>query len=43
MALPWLFSRLGADPVSGSGPLATLVQNVLSLVIYFVVASAIVG
>lgn len=43
MLLPWVFSRLGADPAFGSGPLATVVQDVLSLLIYFVVASAIVG
>jgi magnesium transporter len=43
MTLPWLFSRLGADPAFGSGPLATVVQDLLSLVLYFVVASAIVG
>jgi magnesium transporter len=43
MVLPWLFSRLGADPAFGSGPLATVVQDLLSLLIYFAVASAIVS
>jgi magnesium transporter len=43
MVLPWLFSRVGADPAFGSGPLATVVQDLLSLLIYFVVAAAIVG
>ena len=41
MALPWLMSRLGRDPAFGSGPLATVVQDLLSLVIYFLTASAI--
>lgn len=34
MALPWLLLRLGADPAFGSGPLATVVQDLLSIVIY---------
>ncbi len=42
MALPWLLHRLGRDPAFGSGPLATVVQDLLSLVIYFAVAAAIV-
>jgi len=43
MVLPWLFDRLGADPAFGSGPLATVVQDLLSLIIYFTVASVVVG
>lgn len=35
LTLPWLLSRLGTDPAYGSGPLATIVQDVLSLLIYF--------
>ena len=35
MSLPWLMSRGGRDPAYGSGPLATVVQDLLSLVIYF--------
>jgi magnesium transporter len=42
MALPWLFQRLGRDPAFGSGPLATVIQDLLSIVIYFGVALAIV-
>lgn len=33
-SLPWLLGRLGTDPAYGSGPLATIVQDVLTLVIY---------
>lgn len=33
---PWLIARTGRDPAFGSGPLATIVQDVLSLLIYFV-------
>lgn len=42
MLLPWALARLGRDPAFGSGPLATIVQDVLSLLIYFVVARALV-
>jgi magnesium transporter len=43
MTLPWLMSRLGRDPAFGSGPLATVIQDLLSLVIYFAVAAAVMG
>jgi magnesium transporter len=42
LLLPALFSRLGFDPALGSGPLATVIQDVVSLLIYFAVASALV-
>jgi magnesium transporter len=41
MALPWMFHRLGRDPAFGSGPLATVVQDLLSIAIYFLAATAI--
>ena len=43
MLLPWLLRRLGRDPAFGSGPLATVIQDLLSLVIYFAVAGWLVG
>jgi magnesium transporter len=42
MALPALFQRLGRDPAFGSGPLATVVQDLLSIIIYFTIVSVIV-
>jgi magnesium transporter len=42
MSLPWLLDRLGLDPAFGSGPLATVVQDLLSIVIYFAIATAVV-
>lgn len=42
LVLPWLLARLGSDPAYGSGPLATIVQDVLSLLIYFGCVTAIV-
>lgn len=41
LLLPWLLNRFGADPAYGSGPLATVIQDVLSLVIYFTIVSSI--
>ena len=35
LALPWALARLGRDPAFGSGPLATVIQDVLSIAIYF--------
>lgn len=42
LLLPWLLARFGTDPAYGSGPLATIVQDVLSLLIYFGCVSVIV-
>jgi magnesium transporter len=42
LMLPWLLARVGSDPAYGSGPLATIIQDVLSLLIYFACVSAIV-
>lgn len=33
-ALPWLFQNWGLDPALGSGPVATVIQDVLSLAVY---------
>lgn len=38
MALPWIFQRLGADPAFGSGPLATVIQDLLSIAVYLAIA-----
>jgi magnesium transporter len=35
MVLPWALNRLGKDPAFGSGPLATVIQDLASIVIYF--------
>ena len=43
MALPWAIKRFGKDPAFGSGPLATVIQDLLSILIYFVIASYVVG
>ena len=43
MLLPWSFQRAGADPAFGSGPLATVIQDLLSIVVYLVTATIVVG
>lgn len=42
LALPWALQRLGTDPAFASGPLATVIQDLLSVLIYLLVASAVV-
>ena len=39
MALPAIFDAFDRDPAFGSGPLATVVQDLLSLLIYFAVVA----
>jgi magnesium transporter len=39
LLLPWVLSRAGKDPAFGSGPVATIIQDVLSLLIYFTIVS----
>ncbi|MHB0984384.1 MAG: magnesium transporter [Sulfuricella sp.] len=39
LLLPWLLSRFGVDPAYGSGPVATILQDLLSLLTYFVTVS----
>jgi magnesium transporter len=42
LLFPWALARMGKDPAFGSGPIATIVQDVLSLLIYFLVVSLMV-
>ena len=41
MALPWLLDSIGLDPAFGSGPLATVIQDLLSILLYFAIAAII--
>jgi magnesium transporter len=40
LLLPWGLARLGRDPALGSGPLATVIQDILSLLVYLGVVRA---
>jgi magnesium transporter len=39
LAVPFLFSKLKSDPANASGPIATIIQDLLSIAIYFIIAS----
>jgi magnesium transporter len=43
LMLPWFLGWLHRDPAFGSGPLATVVQDLLSIAIYLALAATIVG
>jgi magnesium transporter len=43
MALPWVLDRLDVDPAFGSGPLATVIQDLLSILIYLLIAVAVLN
>jgi magnesium transporter len=43
MALPWMLYHMGIDPAFGSGPLATVIQDLLSVTIYLALALVLVG
>lgn len=43
LLLPWLLARFGMDPAFGSGPVATVIQDVLSLLIYFAIVILLFG
>ena len=38
--IPWALQKSGKDPAIGSGPFATILQDLLSVIIYFSIASA---
>lgn len=40
LMIPYIFSRFSLDPADASGPVATIVQDILSIVIYFMIATA---
>ena len=40
--VPYLFRKLKLDPANASGPIRTIIQDILSIIIYFTVASAII-
>jgi magnesium transporter len=43
VSLPSLMQKLDLDPAFGSGPLATVVQDILSISIYLGIAVALLG
>jgi magnesium transporter len=43
LVFPWLLNRFGKDPAFGSGPLATVIQDLLSLTTYLTAVSLLLG
>ncbi len=41
LIIPFLFSKLKFDPANASGPIGTIVQDVMSVTIYFAIATAV--
>jgi magnesium transporter len=41
MVLPWILNTLRIDPAFGSGPLATVIQDLLSIWIYLMVTASV--
>ena len=37
LVFPWILARAGRDPAYGGGPPATIIQDVLTLLIYFAI------
>jgi magnesium transporter len=42
LVLPWILSSMGKDPAFGSGPISTVIQDLLSIAIYLALATMIV-
>lgn len=43
LLLPWALSKLNVDPAFGSGPMATVLQTVLTVLLYFEIMAAVLG
>jgi magnesium transporter len=43
LVFPWALQSLGKDPAYGSGPIATVTQDILTLAIYFCVVYLVLG
>ena len=43
LIIPYLLGRLKQDPANASGPIATMVQDILTVTIFFLIASWILG
>jgi magnesium transporter len=43
MAIPWLFHQFGRDPAFASGPIGTVIQDLISILVYLLIAKSMVG
>jgi len=42
LIIPYLFAKIKLDPANASGPIATIIQDILSIIIYFAIATALI-
>jgi len=42
LMLPWTLARWGVDPAFGSGPVATIIQDVATIAVYFSIAAMLI-
>lgn len=43
LLIPYFFRKLKVDPANASGPIATIIQDLLSVMIYFLIATWVLG
>lgn len=43
LLIPYLFNKIKLDPANASGPIATIIQDLFSVTIYFMIASILLG
>ena len=43
LLLPWALSRLDIDPAFGSGPVGTIIQDVLTILVYFAIMTQVLA
>jgi magnesium transporter len=43
LLFPWSLARLNVDPAFGAGPVGTIVQDVLTILVYFLVMTILLG
>lgn len=42
LGIPYFFRKLGQDPANASGPVATIIQDIMSIIIFFVIATLLI-
>jgi magnesium transporter len=42
LGIPYFFRKLGEDPANASGPIATILQDIMSIIIFFLIASILI-
>jgi magnesium transporter len=43
LLVPYIFARINFDPANASGPIATIIQDLLSVSVYFAIANSLLS